>query len=98
MKDLFISQWPTEPLLSSYFGLLQKLYDVMPQLEVLKCSICIEGAQMSFASTMMLSPGVKLLTMTTTPAPDGKEHRHPQLYFSAAIEGVRAIEISVPKM
>ena len=27
MKDLCIKLWPSEPLLSSYFGLVQRLYD-----------------------------------------------------------------------
>ena len=30
MKDVIIRLWPTEPVLSSYFGLVQKLVDVVP--------------------------------------------------------------------
>ena len=31
MKDVIIRLWPTEPELSSYFGLVQKLVDVVPR-------------------------------------------------------------------
>lgn len=97
MKDLFIRMWFAEPLPSSYSGLVQKLYDVVPQLEVLKRSVCMEGARMAFARTMMHWPGVKPLTMATARPPPGKEHRRPELYFSTATEGARAIEAQCSK-
>ncbi|KAE8767277.1 hypothetical protein D1007_61392 [Hordeum vulgare] len=92
MKDLYIRLWPTEALSSSYFSLVLKLFNTMPHLDVLKRSICMEGAWMAFARTMTHWPGVKPLTMATALPPVGKEHRRLELYFAAVMEGARTIE------
>ncbi|KAI4971740.1 hypothetical protein ZWY2020_002654 [Hordeum vulgare] len=97
MKDLCIQLWPTEPLPSSYFGLVQKLVDAIPRIEVVKHSVCIKGARMAFARTMVHYPGMKPLTMATTPPPAGKDHRRPELYFPSATEGARVIETQCSK-
>ena len=44
MKDLIIRLWPVEPMPSSYFGLVKQLVNACPRLEVIKRSVCIEGA------------------------------------------------------
>ena len=44
MKDLIIRLWPAEPIPSSYFGLVKRIVSACPQLDVIKRSICIEGA------------------------------------------------------
>ena len=49
MKDLIIRLWPAEPIPSSYFGLVKRLVSACPQLDIIKWSVCIEGAQMAFA-------------------------------------------------
>ena len=49
MKDLVIWLWPAEPIPSSYFGLEKWLVSTCPQLDFIKRSVCIEGAQMAFA-------------------------------------------------
>ena len=49
MNDLIIRLWPVEPIPSSYFGLMKRLVSVCPRLDVIKRSVCIEGAQMPFA-------------------------------------------------
>jgi hypothetical protein len=33
MKDLYIKLWPSEPLPSSYFSLVQKLCDATPRID-----------------------------------------------------------------
>ena len=48
MKDLIIRLWTAEPIPSSYFGLVKRLVSACPQLEVIKRSVCIEGARMAF--------------------------------------------------
>ena len=45
MKDLIVWLWPGEALPGSYFGLVRRLVGACPRLEVIKCSVCIEGAQ-----------------------------------------------------
>ena len=49
MKDLIIRLWPTKAIPSSYVGLVKRLVSACPQLDVIKRSVCIEGARMAFA-------------------------------------------------
>ena len=49
MNDLIIRLWPAEPIPSSYFGLVKRLVSACPRLDVIKRSVCIEGARMAFA-------------------------------------------------
>ena len=49
MKDVVVRLWPTEPVLNSYFGLVQRLVDAVPRIEAVKRPACIEGARMAFA-------------------------------------------------
>ena len=53
MKDLIVRLWPVEPMPSSYFGLVKRLVSACPRLEVIKRSVCIEGARMAFARAKM---------------------------------------------
>lgn len=97
MKDLCVKLWPTEPLPSSYFGLVQKLYDAVPRIDVWKRSVCIEGARMAFGKTMVHWPKIKPTEVATGPPPPGKEHRRPEQYFAGVMNGARAIEAQCPK-
>ena len=49
MKDFIVRLWPGEPLPSSYFGLVRRLVNACPRIEVIKRSVCIEGARRAFA-------------------------------------------------
>ena len=49
MKDLIVRLWPGDSLPNSYFGLVRRLVDACPWLEVIKRSVCIEGAHRAFA-------------------------------------------------
>ena len=53
MKDLIVRLWPAEPMPSSYFGLVKRLVSACPRLEVIKRSVCIEGAWMAFDHVKM---------------------------------------------
>ena len=44
MKDFIVRLWPREPLPSSYFSLVKRMVNACPHLEVVKQSVCIEGA------------------------------------------------------
>ena len=41
--------WPGDSLPNSYFVLVRRLVDACPWLEVIKRSVCIEGARWAFA-------------------------------------------------
>ena len=49
MKGLIGRLWPGEVLPESYFGLVRRLADACPWLEVIKRSVCIEGARRALA-------------------------------------------------
>ena len=49
MKGLIVRLWPGDALADSYFGPLRRLVDACPRLEVVKGSVCIEGARWAFA-------------------------------------------------
>ena len=49
MKGLIVQMWPGDALPNSYFGLVRWLVDACPRLEVIKRSVCIEGARRAFA-------------------------------------------------
>ena len=49
MKDLIVRLWPGEPLPSSYFSLVKRMVNACPRLEVVKRSVCIEGAHRALA-------------------------------------------------
>ena len=59
MKDLIIRLWPAVPIPSSYFGLVKRIVSACPRLDVIKRSVCIEGARM--ALPMQKCIGVSLM-------------------------------------
>ena len=89
MKDLIVRLWPAEPMPSSYFGLVKRLVSACPRLEVIKRSVCIEGARMAFARVKMHWVKMDAKKLMTEGPPEGKEHRRPELYFDSVLEGSR---------
>src|SRR3954447_6904499 len=53
MKGLLVRLWPGEALPGSYFGLVRRLVEACPRLEVLKRSACIEGARRALPRVMV---------------------------------------------
>ena len=49
MRGLIVQMWPGEPLSGSYFGLVRRLVEACPRLEVIKRSVYVEGARRAFA-------------------------------------------------
>ena len=49
MKGFIVWLWPGDALPNSFFGLVRLLVDACPRLEVVKQSVCIEGARRAFA-------------------------------------------------
>ena len=75
MKDVIIRLWPADPILNSHFGLVQRLVEVLPWIDALKRSSCIEGARMAFARVKVQWAKMKATEIATTGPPEGKEHR-----------------------
>ena len=49
MKGFIVRLWPGDALPNSFFDLVRRLVDACPWLEVVKRSVCIEGARRAFA-------------------------------------------------
>ena len=90
MKDLIIRLWPIEAIPSSYFGLMKWLVNAYPRLDVIKRSVCIEGARMAFARVKACWAKMDAKLVTEGP-PEGKEHRMPKRYFEDVLEGSRIV-------
>ena len=89
MKDLIIRLWPAEPIPSSYFGLVKRLVSACPQLEVIKRSVCMEGARMAFARAKVHWGKMDAEKLMNEGPPEGKEHRKPELYYEGVLKGAR---------
>ncbi len=91
MKGLIVSLWPGDALPNSFFGLVRRLVDACPRLEVVKQYVCIEGARRAF--TRVKTQWVKLdaVKLIKEGPPEGKEHRHPEMYYEGVLPGVRLI-------
>ena len=94
MKDLIIRLWPAEAIPSSYFGLVKRLVNACPRLDVIKRSVCIEGVRMAFKVQWAKMNAVKL---ATEGPPAGKEHRTPERYFEDVLEGSRVVAAQCAK-
>lgn len=85
--------WPTEPILNSYFGLVQRLMGVGPRIDVMKQSTCIEGAWMAFARVKMYWAKMKATDIAAKSPPGCKDKHTPEHYFKDVLEGARLIEV-----
>ena len=72
MKGFIVRMWPGDALPNSYFGLVRRLVNACPRLEVIKRSVCIEK---------LVKEG----------PPQGKEHRHPEMYYGGVLKGARLV-------
>ena len=91
MKDFIVRLWPGKPLPSSYFGLVKRLVSACPRLEVIKRSVCIEGARRAFARAKVQWAKMDAEKLVTEGPPKGKEDRHPEKYYDSVLKGVRLV-------
>ena len=79
MKGFIVRLWPGDALSNSYFGLVRRLVDACPWLEVIKRSVCIEGARRAFARAKVHWAKMDAMKLVKEGPPQGKEHRHPEM-------------------
>ena len=91
MKDLVVRLWPAEPIPSSYFGLVKRIVGACPRLDVIKRSVCIEGARMAFARAKVHWGKLDAEKLMTEGPLEGKEHRKPELYYEGVLKGARLV-------
>ena len=75
IKGLIVRFWPGEALPGSYFGLVRRLVDACPRLEVIKRSVCIEGARRAFARAKVHWGKLDAEKLVKDGPPEGKVHR-----------------------
>ena len=91
MKGLIVRMWPSEPLPSNYFGLVRRLVDACPRLEIIKRSVYIEGARRALARAKVhwgKLDGEKLVKDGPLP---WREHRKPENYYKDVLAGARLV-------
>ena len=91
MKGLIGRLWPGEAMPGSYFGLVRRLVDACPWLEVIKRSVCIEGARRALARAKVHWGKLDAEKLVTDGPPEGKEHRRPETYYEGVLKGARLV-------
>ncbi|XBI77342.1 hypothetical protein VPH35_070480 [Triticum aestivum] len=91
MKGLIARLWPLEAMPGSYFGLVQRLVDACPRIEVIKRSVCIEGVHRSLARAKVHWGKLDAEKLVTDGPPKGHEHRTPEMYYEGLLKGARRI-------
>ena len=87
MKVLLVRLWPGEALPGSYFGLVRRLVGSCPRLEVIKRSICIEGARRALARAKVHWGKLDAEKLVKDGPSPGKEHRKPENYYKDDLKG-----------
>ena len=90
MKSFIVRMW-FDALPNSFFGLVRRLVDACPWLEVVKRSVCIEGAGRAFAHVKLQWVKLDAMKLIKEGPPEGKEHRHPEMYYEGVLPGARLI-------
>ena len=75
MKGLIVRLWPGEAFPGSYFGLVRRLVEACPRLEVIKRSVCIEGARRALSRAKVHWGKLGAEKLVKDGPPPGKEHR-----------------------
>ena len=75
----------------SYFGLVWRLVDACPRLEVIKRSVCIEGARRAFARAKVHWGKLDAEKLVTEGPPEGKEHHRPEMYYEGVLKDARLV-------
>ena len=91
MKGLIVRLWPNEAIPGSYFGLVRRLVDACPWVEVIKHSACIEGARRALAGAKVQWGKTDAEKHVTDAPPPGKEYRTPEMYYKSVLKGSRTI-------
>ena len=87
--------WPKGPRPNSYFGLVQRFLGVVPHIDAVKRSACIEGARMALARVKTYWAGMEATAIATRGPAGGQDL--PEHYFEEVLEGARLIEAQCSK-
>ena len=91
MKGFILPMCPGELLPTSYFGLIKRMVNAYPRLEVIKQSVCIEGARRAFARAKMHWAKLDAEKLVKDGPPEGKPHCYPEKYYDGVMKGARLV-------
>ena len=91
MRGLIVRMWPRDSLPNSYFGLVRRLVDACPRLEIIKRSVCIEGARWAFSCAKVHWAKMDAEKLVKEGPPQGKEHRRAEMYYEGVLKGARLV-------
>ena len=87
--------WPGRSKTSSYFSLVQQLLDVVPCINAVNRSACIEGSRMAFSRVKAYWAEMDATTVAARDSAIGR--RAAEHYFEEVLEGARLIETQCSK-
>ena len=90
MRSVVDHLWPRGPRPNSYFSLVQQFLGVVPHIDAVKRSVCIEGSRMALACVKTYWAEMDATTVAAQGSAIGRvaaEH-----YFEEVLEGARLIE------
>ena len=90
MRSVVGHLWPGGPRPNSYFSLVQQFLGVVPRIDAVKRSVCIEGVWMALARVKTYWAEMDATTVAVQGSAIGRvaaEH-----YFAEVLEGTRSIE------
>ena len=87
MKGFIVRLWPSNTLPKTYFGLVRRMVDACPWIEVVKRSVCIEGARRALARAKVHWGKLDAEKLVKDGPPPGKEHRKPENYYKDVLKG-----------
>ena len=91
MKGLIVRLWPKEAMPGSYIGLVRRLVDACPWVDVIKHSACIEGARRALARAKVHWGKLDAERLLTDALLAGQEYRMPEMYYKTVLKGARLI-------
>ena len=65
--------------------------DACPRLEAIKWSVCIKGARRAFSRAKVHWAKMDAEKLVNEGPPQGKEHRHPEMYYEGVLKGARLV-------
>ena len=95
MRSVVDHLWPGGPRPNSYFSLVQQFLGVVPHIDAVKRSACIEGARMALARVKTYWAEMDATTVAAQGSSIGRvaaEH-----YFEEVLKGARLIEAQCSK-
>ena len=97
MKGLIVRLWPREAMPGSYFGLVLRLVDACLWIEVIKRSVCIEGARRALTHAKVHWGKLDVEKVLTDAPPAGKEYFTPEMYYKTVLKGACKIADECPR-